>query len=351
MLVDPVPRGADSADLVEQPGERTDRELLHEGEGEPVDEAGVAVTERGADTGGVADDGQLIDQLVVHELGEPVPFSGSRHLLEARLQVAGPQVVEHRTVGGRRAVEGDHRAQPVPNGTLVGEAVVAVHADERAADDLEVGTGPARCGESGRDPVVDHGAEEAGRGHRVQHDAVGDRSRHGDHLRTERPDEDRRRTDIEGLGREQRRHHRVRRERALEGQRRSLLPTSEHGTDRPDPLAHPLDRLVVLGAVAPLDVGPDLGAETEPEAATRECLEVPGGVREMDGGPGERDGDVARHVEAAAERSLHEGDEHVVRSLAGRHAVEPGLANRGDEVAHVGRTEGEDDVDLHAAGP
>jgi hypothetical protein len=66
----------------------------------------------------------------------------------------------------------------------------------------------------------------------------------------------------------------------------------------------------------------------------------------VDGRAGEGDRHVAGDVDPGGGR-LHEGHEHVVRSLDRADAVDAGVTQLPDEVADVRRSGGEDDVDLH----
>jgi hypothetical protein len=87
--------------------------------------------------------------------------------------------------------------------------------------------------------------------------------------------------------------------RALEGERRALLPRRPHRAHRPDVVAHPRPGRPVRQAEPPRDVAPHLAAEPQDEAPARELLDVPRRHR-GDGG-------------AARERHRHRGGETETR--------------------------------------
>ena len=187
---------------------------------------------------------------------------------------------------------------------------------------------------------------------RVDQQPVGHLGGHRHHLRPEATDQDPRHAEGVGARVERGRHQRVGGELAAEVELLPGLPAPQHRVRGLHDLPHAGDRTCELGAVALLDVRPDLAAEPQPEAPLREQLEVVGLVREVHGAAGERDGHVGHEVEVgAAARREDQRHEDVVRALEREGAVEPHLGELAGPARHIAEVVGIEtgvDRDVHA---
>ena len=128
-------------------------------------------------------------------------------------------------------------------------------------------------------------------------------------------------------------------ELAAEVQPIAGLPGGEDGTQRADQLTHPAHRSLEFRAIALLDLGTDLGAQSEGEPPAGQQLVVIGLVGQLDRIARERDCDIGHQIQAAHGRRQGQWREHVVRALEGEHPGCAGLAQREGTVNGIGGPE------------
>ena len=179
---------------------------------------------------------------------------------------------------------------------------------------------------------------------------LGDLAGHADHLGPDRRQVHGRGAVLAAAGREHRRHQGVGVEVAAEVERRPVVPRRPDGPQRDDVLAHPGSRAGPRHRIPVLDVGPDLRAQAEGEAATGELLEVVGHVGRRHGRAGEGDRDGGAEARPSSRRGgKRNGQEAVVVGLGDHQAVEARSLGFGRPRGRIGERSGEHGVEVHEA--
>ena len=251
------------------------------------------------------------------------------------MQIAQSMQLEHRRVRGSRSVERElvlDRAHRCVVFCLGGPG----H-DHRRPDQFDLFDGSThRCGALGDGRL--HDLFEGPTAVERMHDqAVGDLACGPDHPRSEATEEHRWGTERIGPGVERRHHQRVPVELAVEGQLAVALPTVPDGSNGEHQLPHTRRRARPGLAEALLDVGSDLRAEAQHEAATRDALQVRADVREHHRVACERDRDgrPEAQVRGGARRQC-QGKERVVLRLERETRVVAGGLEVREEPARAG---------------
>ena len=183
----------------------------------------------------------------------------------------------------------------------------------------------------------------------VSDEAVGGLSRDFGHQRPEAAGEDGRRSEGVRAGVEGRNHQGVAVELAAKIEFGLALPAIEDRLDGEDDFAHARGGLRPGHAEAVHDVGPDLGAEPQEEAAPGDVLGAVGEVREVHGVAGEGDGDGRPQAQVLRVfRSHGQGQKGIVLGLEAEGAVVTDFLEMRIKGAGVpGIFEGGGGVDLH----
>ena len=271
-----------------------------------------------------ADHGDRLEDLVADEAGHVVPTPLLGEPVQLGVELAPAVRVEGRSVGRRRAVEGQVLARGLTHGF---ELLFSLRGhDHRRGDDFDVVAGATHL----RKPAFEGGQrlrlERVPRRERVREEAVRDLADPLAHPRPEATDEDRRRPVRVRAGIEGRDHDRVAEELALEAQRGAVLPGVEDRADREHELPHARRGPRPRHREAALDVRADLRTESEQEAPPGEGLHPVGEVREVHRAARERDRDRGAEAQPlGAIRRPHERQERIVLRLE---AERPVVADR-----------------------
>ena len=237
---------------------------------------------------GPSDDGEVVEDLAVDEVGHGVPCAPGGETGELRLQRAVPDGVEDRLIRPGRGVEGDLAAGVAP---ALGELRFSVaHDHEDRPGDAEVVEGAAAGGEALLEGGEDHGLVVGPRGERVEQDAVAALSGQGQHGRPDagQPDGD---GMVVGFGYPERRHQRVPVVGTFVVEPLTGAPGLPDRRQRLEEVAHLLDRPAPRHREPSLDVGLHLAAEPEPEPAAGYVGQLPGGLGDGHRAAGEGYGD------------------------------------------------------------
>ena len=109
---------------------------------------------------------------------------------------------------------------------------------------------------------------------------------------------------------------------AFEGHPVAVLPAGEDGLQGLDIFAHPRCGRAELDAKPVLDMGLDLGADAQQEAALAEGLQIPGLVGQVHGVAGEGHCDAGGNIQLRSVfAGQHQGQERVPATLQRVHAI------------------------------
>ena len=313
---------------------------------EPVDESPEPGRHPGPDGVELADHGEGPEHLVVDERRHVVPGTPLRERVELPLQVPPPVELQDRLVGGGGSIEGELFAGG--GGRRLHRLLVHPGDHHARKGELEGRPVPTTRGEAPLHGRQRHLAQVALGGEGVDQQAIRHLAGHLGHETAHPGQEDRRAAPGVGAGIEHGGHEDVAVELAPEGEPAAVGPRGPDGPDGQDELPHPGCGVGPRHREALLDVGLDLGAQTEQEAALGQRLEVVGGGRHGHRIAGEGHGDPRAHLDPCGVLGRQDqGQERVVVDLGRPDPVVPGRLGRlglGDDPRRV---EADGPVDEH----
>ncbi len=259
------------------------------GEADTVGDPVQALVELGGDFFARPHHRNALEDLVADQICHRVPIAALGHLVEFDVHIPPTVGFQGGEIGGRGTVEGQLLARRVLD---AGELFFLVGGDDQGgADDLEVSEPPAALAEPFFQGGKRIGEQRMSAVEGVGDETIGDLARHLGHQRPEAAGEDGGRPKGIGPGVECGDHQGVAVKLAAKIEFGLALPAIEDRLDGQDDLAHARGGLRPRHAEAVQDMRPDLGAQSEKEAAASNVLGPVREVREVHGIARERDGD------------------------------------------------------------
>ena len=288
-------------------------------EREAVQHVAVAGEKTARDLVGRSDNGERVEHVVVDGGAHLFPLALFRQCVELGVQVVPAVQFEHAFVGGRRTVERDLTTGA--DGGLFHFFVGGAGDDERRDRKLEVAALAVGRLEATVERRQRDLADVALGGEAVHEHAVAHFAAHLGHLLADRREKHLGRTVRVRAGVEKRRHQRVGIELAAELELGAVVPAVPDGAHGQHVLAHAGRGVRPRHRETLLDVGFDLGAKAEQEAALGRELQVVGGEGNRHRAATESDRDPGAEFDRLGVfGAKQDGKERVVGSLRGPHS-------------------------------